>query len=123
METKELVDFLEDYFKVLQNQDLELFDRVFHPSSILYSQQDGFTVIRPLEVYKEIIKNRASPQSGGYPEKNEIIMIDFLSSTMALVKVRLLLFNNVMEDYLNVMKTDVGWQIFSKHFHRAEILE
>ncbi|MNF19128.1 putative lumazine-binding protein [compost metagenome] len=45
-------------------------------------------------------------------------MIDVMSPEMAMVKVRLRLFDNVMVDYLNVMKVDGRWMIVAKLFHK-----
>jgi hypothetical protein len=38
---------------------------------------------------------------------------------MALVKVRLRLFDNIMEDHLNLMQHEGRWMIYAKHFHRV----
>jgi len=46
-------------------------------------------------------------------------MVDLLSPTMAVVKVRLRLFDNIMEDHLNLMKHDGRWMIYAKHYYRA----
>ena len=115
----DLSDFLQDYFDALYTQDLSLFDRVFHPSSVLYSQQDGVTVVRPLAEYRSMVQGRAAPQAGGFARAEQVLLVDMLSPTMAVVKVRLHLFNNIMEDHLNLMKTDQGWRIFAKHFYRV----
>ena len=42
-----------DYFEVMHHQDLDLFDRVFHPQSSLYSIRNGELDIRPCAVYRE----------------------------------------------------------------------
>lgn len=115
----EIRHFLDSYFDVLQNQDLALFDRVFHRDCVLYSQQDGVTVVRPLPEYRKIVEGRKSPLSGGFERSDEVLMIDVLSQEMALAKVRLRLFDNTVVDYLNLMKIDGRWQIVAKHVHRA----
>ena len=111
--------FLKDYFDVLQNQDLELFDRVFHPQSVLYSAQNGEVVVRPFAAYREMVEGRASPQSQNSPRDDHVLMIDLLSPEMAMAKVQLRLFDNIMEDHLNVMKHEGRWMIYAKHFHRV----
>ncbi|HDR9512258.1 hypothetical protein C5615_38645 [Burkholderia cepacia] len=123
MEVNEILSFLKKYFDVLQNQDLALFDRVFHRDCVLYSQQDGVTIVRPLPEYRKMVEGRKSPQEGGFARHDEIVMIDMLSSDMALAKVRLRLFDNIMVDYLNLMKIDGRWQIVAKLFHRAGAAE
>lgn len=114
----EIRHFLGSYFDVLQNQDLALFDRVFHSDCVLYSQQDGVTTVRPFPEYRMIVEGRKSPLSGGFPRSDEVLMIDVLSQEMALAKVRLRLFDNIVVDYLNLMKIDERWQVVAKHVHR-----
>ena len=111
--------FLADYFEVLQTQDMTLFDRVFHQDCVLYSQQDGQLVVRPFAAYREMVQGRQSPASGAYPRGEQILLLDVLSPTMALVKVRLRLFDHIMEDHLNLMLHQGRWMIFAKHFYRV----
>lgn len=120
MSFHEIESFLETYFDVLQNQDIDSFDKVFHPECVLYSAQDGVTVVRPRAEYRAMVQGRESPEKGGFPRLDEIIMIDIMSSDMAMVKVRLRLFNNTMVDYLNLLRIDGKWTIVAKLFHRAQ---
>jgi len=115
----EIRAFLNDYFEVLQTQDMPKFDRVFHPDCVLYSAQDGAVVVRPFAAYRAMVQGRASPAAGHFPRSEEILMADMLSPTMAVVKVRLRLFDNIMEDHLNLMKHDERWMVYAKHFYRV----
>ncbi len=110
--------FLKDYFDVLQNQNMDLFDQVFHTDCVLYSTQNGQTVVRPYQVYRDMVQGRASPESVNAPRNDMILMVDVLSDEMALAKVQLRLFDNIMQDYLNLMKIDGKWIIVAKHFTR-----
>ena len=47
-----------------------------------------------------------------------ILMLDVLSDEMALAKVQLRLFDNIMVDYLNLMKVQGRWTVVAKHFWR-----
>lgn len=114
----EIRNFLDSYFDVLQNQDLALFDHVFYRDCVLYSQQEGVTVVRPFPEYRMIVEGRKSPLSGGFPRSDEVLMIDVLSQEMALAKVRLRLFDSTVVDYLNLMKINGRWQVVAKHVHR-----
>lgn len=122
MQTADIQAFLNDYFDVLQDQDLAKFDRVFHPGCVLYSAQDGAVVVRPFAQYRAMVQQRQSPQSLKSPRRDEILSIDVLSPEMAMAKVRLRLFDNIMEDYLNLLKVDGKWTIVAKLFHRAASL-
>ncbi|OZO05984.1 hypothetical protein B7453_02705 [Pseudomonas sp. IB20] len=115
----EIQAFLKDYFDVLQTQDLNKFDQVFHRGCVLYSAQNADVVVRPFAEYRAMVQGRKSPYEGGFPQLDEVLMIDVMSSEMAIVKVRLRLFNNVMVDYLNLMKVEGRWMIFAKLFHKA----
>lgn len=115
----EIRSFLNDYFDVLQDQNLTKFDNVFDSGSVLYSPQNGAVVVRPFNDYRVMVQGRESPESKDSPRLDEILMIDILSSEMALVKVRLRLFDSIMADYLNLMKVDGQWRIYAKHFHRV----
>lgn len=111
---------LRDYFELLYSQDMTLFDQVFHPDAVLYSAQDGQVVVRPRAEYRTIMEGRCSPQEVNAPRHDEILMIDVLSPEMALVKVRLRLYDNVMVDYLNLLRVEDRWTIAAKLYHRAE---
>ena len=119
MLSDEIREFLSTYFEVLQTQDMALFDSVFHKDCVLYSQQDGALVVRPYAAYRAMVQGRASPASTGSPRSEEVLALDILSPTMAMVKVRLRLFNHIMEDHLNLMKHEGRWMIYAKHFTRA----
>jgi hypothetical protein len=69
--------------------------------------------------YREIVRQRQSPQSKGAPRQEEVLMVDLLSPTMAVAKVRLRLFDNIMEDHLNLMKHEGRWMVYAKHYYRA----
>ena len=115
----EIRSFLTDYFDVLQTQDMAMFDRVFHKDCVLYSQQDNAVVVRPFAAYRTMVQGREAPVVGNFPRSEELLMAEFLSPTMAVVKVRLRLFNNIMEDHLNLMKHEGRWMIYAKHFTRV----
>lgn len=115
----EIRAFLSDYFDVLQTQDMALFDRVFSPDCVLYSEQDGALVVRPYAAYRTMVQGREAPALGHFPRSEELLMLDVLSPTMVTVKVRLRLFNNIMEDHLNLMKHEGRWMVYAKHFYRV----
>lgn len=112
----EIESFLSSYFESLYTQDLELLDSVFLSDSILFSQLDDETIIRPFDQYREIVENRESPESMDDPREEKITMIDILSERMAVARVELRLFDNIMVDHLSLLKTDKGWKIAAKTF-------
>jgi Putative lumazine-binding len=114
MITEEIQKTLYDYFAVLYTQDLETFDRLFHPSCVLYTIQNGSVVVRPLAEYREIVKNRKSPKELNSLRNDEILAIDVLSSDIVFAKVRLRLNDIVITDHLNLLKGNGKWTIASK---------
>jgi len=114
-----IIKLLDDYFEVIHAQDMDLFDQVFHKDCCLYSNADEKTVLRPYALYRDQVAGRQSPQQFGNPRKDEILMIDQLSDSMALAKVQLQMFGGVMQDYLNLIKLDGKWWVIAKLYQQV----
>ncbi len=110
---------ISDYFEVLHSQDMDLFDKVFHKDSVLYSAQGGELSIRPYLVYREAVANRKSPAELGNPRRDQVLMFDQISPTLALVKPQLEMFGGVMQDYLNIVFLDGQWWVMSKMWEKV----
>jgi hypothetical protein len=110
---------LADYFDVMHHQDMNVFDKVFHKNSCLYSTQTGEMSLRPYDVYREVVANRESPASLGNARRDKVLMFDQISPTLALVKVQLEMFGGVMQDYLNIVFIDGQWWILAKMWERV----
>ena len=119
MTNPEIQNLIDDYFEVIHAQDMELFDRVFHPSCCLYSAQGGELVLRPYAVYREQVANRQSPKELGNTRRDQVLMIDQISDTLALVRVQLEMFGGVMQDYLNIVYLDGKWVVMAKMYERV----
>ena len=115
----EIATLIDDYFEVIWAQDLELFDRVFHTSSCLYSGQGQELVVRPYGVYRDIVANRVSPKDSGNVRADSVLLFDQISPTLALVRVQLQMFGGVMQDYLNLVRLDDRWVIMAKMYERV----
>jgi hypothetical protein len=114
-----IIKLLDDYFEVMHKQDLSLFDQVFHRDCCLYSNSDGQTILRPYDLYRSQVEGRRSPQELGNPRKDEILMIDQLSDSMAIAKVQLQMFDGIMQDYLNIIKLDGKWWVIAKLYQQV----
>ena len=112
-----LVDATHRYFDLMYDCDVSRFDKVFAPSVQLHGYRDGQLMVWPAQTYKDILKKRQSPQSVNAPRLDEILTVDFISSTMALTKVRVRLVTMVFLDYLTWHYIDGRWLITSKGFH------
>ena len=108
-----------DYFEVLHFQDMDLFDKVFHRNCVLYSAQGGELSIRPYDVYREAVANRKSPAELGNARRDQVLMFDQISPTLALVKPQLEMFGGVMQDYLNIVFLDGQWWVMAKMWEKV----
>lgn len=112
-----LVDANHRYFDLMYDCDVSRFDQVFAPSVQLHGYRDGQMMVWPAQIYKDILKKRQSPKSLNAPRLNEILTVDFVSTTMALTKVRVRIVATVFLDYLTWHYIDGKWLITSKGFH------
>lgn len=119
----EIQSLIDDYFEVIHAQDMDLFDRVFHPSCCLYSAQGGELVLRPYAVYREQVANRQSPKELGNARREKVLLVDQISETLALVKLQLEMFGGVMQDYLNIVYLDGKWVVMAKMYERVGDVE
>ena len=108
-----------DYFEVLHFQDMDLFDKVFHKDCVLYSAQGGSLNIRPYAIYREAVANRQSPHDAGNSRNDQVLMLDQISPTLALVKPQLEMFGGVMQDYLNIVFLDGQWWVMAKMWEKV----
>jgi hypothetical protein len=111
---------LDNYFELMFSQNMDLFDKVFHPDSTLYSAQGGAGLsLRPCEVYREQMLGRQSPKELGEARRDEVLMVDQISPTLALAKVQLEMFGGVMQDYLNLVYLDDQWWVMAKMWEKV----
>lgn len=108
-----------DYFDVLHFQDMDLFDKVFHKDCVLYSAQGGELSIRPYAIYRDAVANRKSPAELGNTRRDQVLMFDQVSPTLALVKPQLEMFGGVMQDYLNIVFLDGQWWVMAKMWEKV----
>ena len=109
----------DDYFDLMHHQDMTVFDRVFHPDSVLYVVVEGELNIRPCAVYREAMMARQSPAELGNPRRDSILAFDQISPTLALLKMQLEMFGGVMQDYLNLSFLDGQWWVVAKMWEKV----
>ncbi|MGR8949846.1 MAG: nuclear transport factor 2 family protein [Gammaproteobacteria bacterium] len=121
MNTADISDLtaaLERYFDLMYDCDVTNFDRVFASTAQLHGFREGEMSCWPAADYKEVLAGRTSPKASGSPRGNEIIMVDFTSSSQALAKVRVRIGDMYFVDYLSYHKIDGTWLVTSKAYHR-----
>jgi hypothetical protein len=97
--------------------DTSRFGEVFRPTAMLHGFRDGEMQAWPMDAYREILNRRVSSKSQNVPREEEILLVDFASPTMALVKVRVRIALGVFLDFLTWHCADGQWLITSKGFH------
>lgn len=110
-----------DYFDLMHHQDMELFDRVFHPESVLYGVVEDALNIRPCAVYRQAMLQRTSPAVLGNARRDVVLSFDQISPTLALLKMQLEMFGGVMQDYLNIVYLDGQWWVMAKMWEKVAV--
>ena len=113
---------IQQYFDLMYDNDTTRFGRVFRPTAQLHGFREGVMAMRPAQNYKEILDQRPSPKSLNAPREEEILLIDFASSTQAFAKVRVRINDEVFVDYLVFHRIDGAWMITSKAFHVDRVI-
>jgi hypothetical protein len=108
-----------EYFDLMHHQDMAVFDRVFHPDSVLYGVVEGKLNIRPCAVYRQAMMDRESPADLGNARRDEVLSFDQISPTLALLKMQLEMFGGVMQDYLNIVFLDGQWWVMAKMWEKV----
>ena len=112
-----LLAAVEQYFEMMFDSDVSRFDRVFAPTAQLHGLRDeNLRVLRAAE-YRNLLTMNPSPKSKGAPRQQEVLLVDFASSSQALVKVRVRIDSTLYVDYLCFHLIDGGWLVTAKSFH------
>lgn len=117
----EVQSALQLYFEVIHECDMEKFDRVFHPCSALFTAVGGVMTFRPFVQYRVEMARRKSPMSVGQPRRDEILMLDMISSEIALAQVRVQVIDTIFTDNLNFLRIGNDWMIVAKIYHGEKL--
>ncbi|PIL17844.1 hypothetical protein P775_22715 [Puniceibacterium antarcticum] len=119
----ELEGAIREYFEAMYRCDEELLMRVFHPSASLFDADDGRIFVDPINCYRDTIKRRKSPESTFAPREDEVLMIDMIPPSAAVVKVRVRIHENRFVDHLMFARDETSWRIVAKLWHLEEIVQ
>jgi len=112
-----LIEAVQKYFDLMYDCDTSRFDQVFRSTVQLHGYRDGQMVAWPAQTYRDILDKRQSPKSVNAARTDEILLIDFASTTQAFTKVRVRVNTMLFVDYLTWHRIDGKWLITSKGFH------
>ena len=110
---------MSNYFEVMHVQDMDLFDKVFHPECVLYGVVDGALNVRPYALYRQEVATRSSPAALGNARDDRVVLFDQISATAAIVKPQLQMFGGVMQDYLCLSYLDDQWWVVAKLWEKV----
>lgn len=108
---------IETYFDAIHTCDADKLTSVFHPQSSLFDADNGTIFVEPIDSFRDDVASRVSPASAGQLREAEVLMIDFLSSISATVKIRIRAHQSVFVDHLGFVHGADGWKIVSKIWH------
>lgn len=114
---EELIGAINRYFRLMYDCDVSNFDAVFHPSAALNGLRDGAINVWSGAHYRDVLAKRESPKSLKAARREEILLIDTISATHAVAKVRVLINGTTFVDYLTYLKVDGDWKIAFKAYH------
>jgi hypothetical protein len=114
-----IITLLDNYFELMHTQNMDLFDKVFHPDCSLFGTPDDKYNVRTAAFYKEQMMNRESPASKGEARRDDILFVDQLFDSNAIARVQLEMFGGVMQDYLSLLKVDGQWYVIAKTWARV----
>jgi hypothetical protein len=110
------------YFDLMYDSDTTRFGQVFQPTAQLHGLRDGAISMWPAQAFREMLDGRPSPKSLNAPREEEILLVDFASSTQALAKVRVRMNTMVFVDYLVFHRVGDDWMITSKAYHVDRVI-
>jgi hypothetical protein len=123
MKNQALLLAIDTYFDAIYHCDTDKLDDVFHPAASLFDADEGTIFVDPLASFRQDVATRPSPASVGQIREEEILLIDFLSSKSAMVKLRLRAHDNIFVDHLSFVQDEAGeWRIVAKVWHLECVL-
>jgi hypothetical protein len=113
---------IQRYLDLMYDSDTTRFDQVFRPTAQLHGLREGAISMWPAQAFKEQLEGRPSPKSLDAPREEEILLVDFASSTQAMAKVRVRMNTTVFVDYLVFHRIEGAWMITSKAYHLDRVI-
>jgi hypothetical protein len=112
-----LLDAVDRYFDLMFDSEVSRFDQVFASSAQLHGLRDHNLRLLSAQEYRNALASGPSPKSRNAPRHQEILLVDFASTTQAVVKVRVRVDTLLYLDYLSYHRINDVWLITAKSFH------
>jgi hypothetical protein len=121
--TQSLLDAVERYLDLMFDGDVSRFDAVFAPTAQLHGLRDGKLRRLSAQEFKDLLATGPSAKSKNAPRLQELLLVDFASSTQALAKVRVRIDTLQYLDCLAYHRIGGAWLITAKSFHVEQRFE
>lgn len=105
------------YLEGLYQCDTELLAGVFHPQAVYATASEATPLILGLNDYLPIVAKREPPARSNAPRSEEVMVVDVVGQSTAMVKLRCQFFQRNYIDFLTLIKVEGEWRIISKVFH------
>lgn len=105
------------YLEGLYQCDTDLLAGVFHPQAVYATASEATPLVLGLSDYLPIVAKRDPPARSNAPRSEEILLIDVVGPSTAMVKLRCQFFQKHYVDFLTLIKVKGEWRIISKVFH------
>ena len=102
------------YLDGLYEGDVEKLASVFHPTSALTQSWEGELKILTRDEWFDLVRGRVSPKDAGLERDDEILSIDVIAPSIALVKARCQMPPLYFTDLLSFLKVDGAWVVAQK---------
>ncbi|WBU37066.1 nuclear transport factor 2 family protein [Homoserinibacter sp. YIM 151385] len=113
-----LLETIDTYFRALHACDVDLLDAAFDPRASLFDADGGELLAEPYPEWREQVRSRRSPADAGQSRHDEVLLVDWLSPRIAVVKVRLRILDEVFVDHLSLVQgADGRFRIVAKTWH------
>jgi hypothetical protein len=113
---REIDEVVATYLDGLYEGDADKLARAFHATSALTSAADGQLKVIPRDQWLDIVRKRPSPQASGLARHDEVLSVDIVGPTMAIVKLKCAIPPRHFTDLLSLLKIDGRWQVAQKVF-------
>lgn len=112
-----LLDAVGRYFELMFDSDVLRFEQVFASSAQLHGLRDGDLRLLTAQDYRTALEAGPSPKAKNAPRQQGILLVDFASSSQAMVKVRVRIDTVQYIDYLSFHCIKGNWLITAKSYH------
>ena len=118
---KEVADAVQVYLDMLYTCNPDLVTAIFHDRAQLCTIENGAPLFRSVSEYREVVRERTSPESLGAEREEHLVTIDLSSPTQAMIKVQMRINQAIFSDYLTMFKLGKEWRIVAKTYYRIEL--